>query len=244
MSSTPAPHPAPQDLAPAPAERLPAGGFGPLRRWVPIRSLAPRQRERILRHLLALPEADRYLRFGRPMGDEQIALHVDRLDFGRDELFGIFNRQLALIAMAHLAHEPSPPASGRSRPAMAEFGVSVLPHARGRGYGARLFEHAVMHARNRGIGTLYIHALSENAAMLHIARAAGATLERDGGESDAWLRLPPDTLASQFEELVEAQAAEVDYQLKSQARHWGGWLATVQEVREQLLHQGVDPAGG
>lgn len=237
---------APLSSSPAgPPPGAPAGSRpGARRPWVPIRALAPRQRDRILRHLLALPEQDRYLRFGRPMRDEQIRLEVDRLDFERDELFGIYNRQLCLIAMGHLAHEPKPAAGTRLRPGMAEFGVSVLPHARGRGYGARLFEHAVMHARNRGLGLLWIHALSENTAMLRIARAAGALLERDGPESDAWLRLPPETLGSQLEALVEAQAAEVDYQLKHQARHWGDWLATLRELRAELRRQGVDPAEG
>src|SRR6266702_3333280 len=51
----------------------------------------------------------------------------------------------------------------------AEFGVSVLKKARGRGYGSRLFDRAVMHARNEGVELLFIHALSENTAMLKIA---------------------------------------------------------------------------
>ena len=163
-----------------------------------------------------LDESDRYLRFGYPATDAQISKYVDMLDFERDEVFGIFNRRLELIAMAHLAH----PADGqRQRPAptMAEFGVSVLPKARGRGFGTRLFEHAVLHARNRGVETLFIHALSENTAMLKIARNAGATVERDGSESEAWLDCRADTFASHVGEMVEQQAAELDYQLKVHA---------------------------
>ena len=49
-------------------------------------------------------------------------------------------------------------------------------------------------ARNRGVDTIFIHALSENTAMLKIARNAGATLQRDGSESEAWLKLAPDSL--------------------------------------------------
>ena len=64
----------------------------------------------------------------------------------------------------------------------AEFGVSVLKKARGRGYGSRLFDRAVMHARNEGVELMFIHALSENKAMLKIARNAGATLERAGSD--------------------------------------------------------------
>src|SRR5512132_2696112 len=64
------------------------------RSWVPIRSLGPRHRERILTHLQALDEHSRYLRFGYAATDAQMSKYVDRLDFERDEVFGIFNRRL------------------------------------------------------------------------------------------------------------------------------------------------------
>lgn len=182
--------------------------------WVPIRSLAQRHRPKVLAHLLALDASDRYLRFGYAASDAQVNRYVDLLDFERDEVFGIFNRKLELIAQAHLAYLPESPTAPRA----AEFGVSVVPKARGRGYGARLFDHAVLHARNRGVDTMVIHALSENAAMLRIARNAGAEVERAGGEAEARLRLPPETLGSVIEEMVENQAAELDYQLKSNAQ--------------------------
>jgi ribosomal protein S18 acetylase RimI-like enzyme len=179
-------------------------------RWVPIRSLAARHRPRILSHILSLNEIDRYLRFGYAASDAQIARYVEQLDFERDEVFGIFNRRLELLAMAHLAYL-DPAAS--PRPA-AEFGVSVAKGARGRGYGDRLFDHAALHARNRGIDSLLVHALSENTAMLRICRNAGARIERDGPESQAWVKLAPESLASHVEALVENTAAGLDYQLK------------------------------
>lgn len=208
------------------------------RRWVPIRSLAPRHRDRILSHLLALDPADRYLRFGYAASDTQVAAYVDGIDFERDEVFGIFNRRLELIAMAHLAY-PEPSATAL-RPAMAEFGVSVAAAARGRGYGSRLFDHAVMHARNRGTDRLLIHALTENKAMLQIARRAGATVERDGPDSEACLQLPPDTLVSQIEELVESHAAEVNYQFKRHALRLEQLMDAVGEVRSQMERERRD----
>jgi GNAT superfamily N-acetyltransferase len=200
--------------------------------WVPIRSLGPRHRDRVVAHLTSLEETDRYLRFGYPATDAQIARYVDMLDFDQDEVFGIFNRRLELIAMAHLAHPTTPTES--SRGTMAEFGVSVLKKARGRGFGARLFEHSVLHARNRGVQTLFIHALSENTAMLKIARNAGATVERDGSESDAWLRLPPDTFASHVEEMMGQQAAEFDYQIKRHVTTVQRIIETISEVKAHI----------
>jgi GNAT superfamily N-acetyltransferase len=186
----------------------------PAFRWIPIRSLSERHRSRVLAHLLTLNPADRYLRFGYVANDAQIGHYVDLLDFRRDEVFGVFNRKLDLIAMAHLAYLPAVP----NKEDAAEFGVSVLGRTRGRGYGARLFDHAVLHARNRHVQILIIHALSENTAMLKIARKAGAQVVRDGGESEARLRLPKESLASHLEAIVEDQAAEFDYRLKSQAQ--------------------------
>jgi len=209
--------------------------------WVPIRSLGPRHRNRIATHLLALNVSDRYLRFGYPASDAQISKYVDLLDFEQDEVFGIFNRRLDLIAMAHLAHAGV--VATDDRPSMSEFGVSVLPQARARGFGRRLFEHAMLHARNRGVETLFIHALSENTAMLKIARNAGATVVRAGSESDAWLKLPPDTLASHVGEMVEQQAAELDYQVKLRARQVGHMLGALAEVKSALgkaTHVGGD----
>ena len=194
---------------------------------VPIRSMGPSHGERIARHLLSLNAGDRYLRFGYAANDEQIRRYVDGLNFERDEIFGIYNRKLQLIAMAHLAHSTDPELRS-----CAEFGVSVLSHARGRGYGARLFDRAVMHARNDGVDMMFIHALSENTAMLNIARKAGATIERDGSESEAYLKLPPADLDSRMTEMVEEQIAQTDYRLKVQAKQFWDLLAMVQEVRQ------------
>ena len=205
-------------------------------RWVPVRSLQPPHRGRILEHLLALGERDRFLRFGYPATDARVQAYVEALDFERDEILGIFDRRLRLVATAHVAYDHRP--GGERAPDLAEFAVSVLERGRGRGLGARLFDHAVMHARNRGVERLMIHALSENTAMLRIARNAGATVQRDGSESQAWLKLPPVDLGSRVEELVEAHAAELSYGLRRQARRWAGVWRSVAEVRDEVSAQG------
>jgi RimJ/RimL family protein N-acetyltransferase len=194
---------------------------------VPIRSMGPGHLARIADHLLALDAQDRYLRFGSAANDEQIQRYVDQLNFDRDELFGIFNRKLELIAMAHLAFSVDP-----SCTSCAEFGVSVSKAGRGRGYGSRLFERAVMHARNEGVHMLFIHALSENTAMLKIARKAGALIERDGSESQAHLRLPPADFDSRVTEFINEQVAITDYHFKAQARQFWSVLALLQEIRQ------------
>lgn len=197
---------------------------------VPIRSLGENHRDRIAKHLLSLAPHDRYLRFGHTVQDEQIQRYVTSLDFERDEVFGVYNRRLELIAVAHLAY-----AKDKGYDSCAEFGVSVLPGARGRRYGARLFDRAAMHATNDGVSLMFIHALTENAAMLKIARNAGARVERDGAESEAYLRLPSPTLDSRVTEMIEEQIAQTDYRLKSQAKSFWSFLADLQAIRRDVI---------
>ncbi|WP_334135094.1 GNAT family protein [Tepidimonas sp.] len=181
------------------------------RRRAPIRTLNATHRDAIRAHLLALDERDRYLRFGYAAQDEHIRRYVDGLRFGLDDIFGIFNWRLQLIAMAHLAYMVDPQRGSDS----AEFGVSVSAHARGRGYGHQLFERAMVHARNHGVRYLYIHALSENVPMLRIARSAGATVVQHAGESECHLELPPADFGSHVGELLEQEVARTDYWLKA-----------------------------
>lgn len=195
-------------------------------RWYPVRALGPRQQDAILKHLLALDGADRYLRFGYAASDEHLTRYVEHIDFDHDEVFGVFNRRLDLLAMAHLAF--ADPAQGEQ--ACAEFGVSVLPRGRGRGIGSRLFESACLRARNRGVDGLVVHALTENKPMLKIASAAGATLERDGPDATARLRLPPEDVGSQLSQLFELQTGEFDYGVKSHAAHMDALFQAVRRM--------------
>lgn len=210
-----------QAAAPAPAR---AESTRPLRQWLPVRTLNDRHREQVRRHLLALGPDDRQLRFAHLATDEQISRYTDQIDFGHDEVFGVFDRRLRLVAMAHLAFGQD----GLS----AEFGVSVSARVRGRGFGTRLFDHAVMHARNRGVGTLILYVARENEAMLSIVRRAGAQIQFDGAEATARLALQADTLGTRFEAMLEQRAAELDYQLKLRVfrldRLWEGELSRPQ----------------
>jgi RimJ/RimL family protein N-acetyltransferase len=198
---------------------------------VPIRALSTRHRERIAQHILSLSEHDRYLRFGYRASDAQIQRYVEDLDFNRDEIYGIFNRRLQLIAMAHLAFSSDP-----KNASCAEFGVSVSESARGKGLGTHLFARAILHARAEGVDMLFIHALSENEAMLKIARKAGAVVESYGGEVQAHLRLPAqdfgDRVETAVKDAVEDGLGALDYRLKLRALQFWEFLGSLQDIRQ------------
>jgi GNAT superfamily N-acetyltransferase len=197
---------------------------------VPVCHLRPYNLPDIQKHLLSLNTQDRYLRFGYAASDEHINNYVRSLNFERDEIYGIFNRDLQILAMAHLAIFAQANTDA-TNPVSAEFGVSVHASARGRGYGYQLFKRALMHARNAHASTILIHALSENAPMLKIARKAGATLERDGAETQALLKVPKGNLRTKLAELFTDQYAQTNYSIKEDVKNFWYFLMQVQEIR-------------
>ena len=156
------------------------------------------EREALSAHFISLDGEDRRLRFGTSIGDDALRAYAARIDFGRDGIFAVHDDTLRLIAVVHVA------VTGSS----AELGLSVLPGFRGEGLGSVLFGRAVMHLRNRGVREVFVHCITENAAMMHLARKHGMRVVFDGSESDACLELAPATPESIVSEWMHDQHAQ------------------------------------
>ncbi|MBI4291707.1 MAG: GNAT family N-acetyltransferase [Betaproteobacteria bacterium] len=170
------------------------------------KSLTASDRGAITAHFLALGAQDRRLRFGTPISDAAIRDYVARIDFDRDAAFGVFANNLSLRGVAHVAVSEG----------VAELGVSVLQGHRRRGIGSALFERAAGFARNRFIRTLFMYCLTENTAMMRIARKSGMTIVTGGGEASAHLELAPLDAATIAAEFLQERVALFDYNLKAQ----------------------------
>ena len=179
---------------------------------LPVR-LRAADRDALTQHFLSLGTEDRRLRFGATLSDDAIRALEERIDFDRDEVFGIAGDDLSLLAVVHVAFYPE----GR-----AELGLSVLPQARGQGLGNALFSRAVMHLVNRGVREVFVHCIAENAAMLHIARKHGMRVVQEGGESDARLALARPTPASVLAEWFVDQNARLVHEARRAARAYLG----------------------
>jgi RimJ/RimL family protein N-acetyltransferase len=196
-----------------------------LRRTVLVKQLEERDRRRMLKHFLALDQSDRLLRFGTHLPDELVTAYVQKIDFSNDTLYGVYNRVFKLVAVGHLAFAPAPAGEAvTTKDKVAEFGVSVSRSARGRGIGSKLFERAAIHCRNSDVDTLYMHCLSSNQTMMHIAKKARMEIERDHGEADAYLRLLPPNPGSVLQEALQEQFASIDYTLKANTRAATKWF--------------------
>jgi GNAT superfamily N-acetyltransferase len=193
-----------------------------------VKQLEERDRRRMLKHFMALDDSDRLLRFGTVLPDEQVGAYVNKIDFARDTVYGVYNKVFKLVAVGHLAFAPKEQLTAASavteKDKVAEFGVSVSASARGLGIGSKLFERAAIHCRNSDVDTLYMHCLSSNQTMMHIAKKAGMEIERAYGEADAHLRLLPPSPGTVLQEAIEEQFATIDYTLKANARAAVKWF--------------------
>ncbi len=177
-----------------------------------------------------MEEKDRLLRFGSKLSDELVTRYVEGINFERDTVFGVYDRRLRLLGVGHLAFAPKEATriSGATiKPVVAEFGVSVSAAARGLGVGTRLFMRAAIRCRNADVDTLYMHCLSSNKVMMHIAKKAGMEIHRDYGEADAYLKLQPANPVTLFQEAMEEQAAMLDYIIKANMRALFKWISRV-----------------
>jgi GNAT superfamily N-acetyltransferase len=173
---------------------------------IPIREVSRAERPALVSHFLLLGPGDRRLRFGTPLSDYSVREYVERIDFAHDAVFAVADDDLRFPGIAHLAR-----GGGH-----AELGVSVLQDHRGHGLGGALLERAHLHARNWGVHALFMHCLTENAAIMRLARRQQMEIVSEAGEADAWLRLPPPDAASHFGAVFAQRVALLDHALKSQ----------------------------
>ena len=173
---------------------------------IPVKRLSAVDRPALVAHFVKLADEDRRLRFGTARTDDSLAEYVESLDFDRDAVFGVFDDDLRLAGVAHVAVSPE----------FAELGVSVLPAARQHGIGTALFERANLFARTHYIRTMFTHCLTENRTMMRIASKAGMVIVTEAGEADARLELPPAGLTSITREMMADRVALLDYAMKAQ----------------------------
>jgi GNAT superfamily N-acetyltransferase len=189
-----------------------------------VRELTRLDLQALERHFLALGSDDRRLRFGIVLSDTAVRAYVTRMDFERDAAFAVLDDELDLLGAAHLAREKG----------HAELGVSVLPGHRGRGIGGALLARAHTHARNWGVRTLFMHCLTENRAIMHLARKQGMQIVAESGEADAKLLLPPADASSYLGAAFEQRVALFDHALKTQ-------LANARRLAEALTSRTESP---
>ena len=77
-----------------------------------------------------------------------------------------------------------------------EFGVMVAESYRAQGIADLLMSEAITWIRNRGFNTLYLHCMSQNRAMKHLANKHNLIMHEDHGDTEVCTQIPPPSMIS------------------------------------------------
>lgn len=164
---------------------------------------------RYRKHLLALDEHSRYLRFGYHVRDEIIEQLCDRFAANpkQHKLFVIENDDLEVVAAGHISLENDE----------LELAFSVLKEYQGQGMGSSLMARTIEWCQNRGIKGGCMVCLSSNIAIKKLAAKHGI-LVTDQGETLADIKIPDATAGSVINELAVSNIAKFDHLGKLQRK--------------------------
>ena len=173
-----------------------------------VRKLTIIDKPRIIVHLSQLQGEDRRLRFGGAVTDDYIKTYVNKSFEEDTQWFGVDHIDGHLVATCHVAIY-----NGEG-----ELGCCVDEDYRGEGFAQKMFDRAVTWLRVRGITHVFMHCLSENGAMKHIARKNDMVLVSEYGETEADVEVEPATPATYVEEAYMNRIALYDMYMKNNYR--------------------------
>ncbi len=160
-----------------------------------IRRLWPADRAALLDHFARLDPETRRLRFGAAVSADFVSDYADKLLSIGSIVHGAFvDGQLHGVGELRVLLN--------SWPMRAEIALSVDPAWQHEGIGDALFVRMLAAAQNRGVRSLYMMCLPENAPMQRLARRHEATLTFDISEVEATLDPPWPTALSLAEEVM------------------------------------------
>lgn len=170
-------------------------------------------------HLKNLTDEDRYTRFGfaaNPNTIDQLILNI----LYNQEQHHIFTYYIDdhIVGFGHLAQEG----------ADWELAVSVEKSYQGQGIADELMSYMISWGKTHGVHAVYMHCISENQKIQHLARKHGLkTIDRSGQEITAQVRLPEPTVFDYTANFVREQgelAADMVKLQRAWLRNWTGTL--------------------
>lgn len=173
-----------------------------------VRKLTIADYTRIISNLTSLVGEDRRLRFGTMCTDEYIASYVKKSFEQNSKWFGVDHIDGHLVATCHVVIYDGE----------AELGCCVNEEFRGEGLAQQMFDRAVTWLRTKGITNVFMHCLTENAAMRHIARKNDMTVVSCCGDSDAKVEVEPATPVTFMEDTYMDRLAMYDMYYKNSYR--------------------------
>lgn len=166
------------------------------------------QKDLLIKHLCGLSDDDKFLRFGYHASVDYILSYVEKTwDEKGNRWFGVFDED-KLVASLHCA---------MIERTGAEMGCTVDPEYRGNGYGQALFDRGLTWCRSNGANHIYMHCLTQNKVIQHIAKKNGMNVIPQGWEEkEAHLKFDRPDYAAPMHDVICDRIAAVDEFYRSQ----------------------------
>lgn len=157
---------------------------------------------------------DRRLRFGHTVSDDIIERYICNDSFeqyGFKNMWFIVEEGCRIVASCHVAYD--------KRSKSAELGLTVSPDYRDQKIGQELFNRGAIWSRAMGAESLFMHCLSENKTVQHIAKKNNMTIiTLDPSEKEATIKITKNQVMAGFEDAVLEQMAIYDSAIRTQHR--------------------------
>ena len=161
---------------------------------------------------------DRRLRFGYEAPDDAVEKYIEKSleNFGRDNMWFIVDVDCLdrfggrrIIASCHV--------SFNRETNTAEMGCTVSAECRNQKIGQELFNRGITWARMAGAENVFMHCLSENKVIQHIAQKGGMTVVTiDPSEKESTIQVKQNRFEAGFKDYVMDQIAIYDAAIRQQ----------------------------
>jgi RimJ/RimL family protein N-acetyltransferase len=185
---------------------------------IPRKLINDLDKENLILHFTKdIVDEDRRLRFGAVVDDDSIIGYLNNSfkEFGCKNMWFILDTETPtqfdrrVIASCHVSYD--------EKTNCAEMGCTVSPEFRDQKIGQELFNRGITWARMRGAETVFMHCLSENKTIQHIAKKNGMTVVTiDPLEKESTIKVNKNPIVAGFEDAVMEQMAVYDMSVRNQ----------------------------
>jgi RimJ/RimL family protein N-acetyltransferase len=160
---------------------------------------------------------DRRLRFGHMLPDVGVEDYIEKTfkNFGLTDMWFIIDVQCPeffqrkIVASCHVHYD--------NKSNTAELGLTVSPDYRNQKIGQELFTRGITWARMKGAETIFMHCLSENKVVQHIARKGGMSIVTiDPSEKESSITVRKNPVVAGFQDSIFEQMAVYDMVVRNQ----------------------------
>lgn len=183
------------------------------------RKLTPFDKQKLVDHfMIDIVANDRRLRFGYEAPNDAVVKYIDESleDYGFVNMWFVvevdcFDRLTGkkIIATCHV--------SLNKKTNTAEMGCTVSPEYRNKKIGQELFNRGITWARMAGAENVFMHCLSENRTIQHIAKKGGMTVVTiDPSEKESTIQIKQNQFEAGFKDYIMDQIAIYDSAIRQQ----------------------------